>query len=251
MMTILSQDTRVSDILLDIEGTTTPIDFVYQVLFPFARARVKAFLRQHVFFEEVRADMARLLEEQAADERRGLEPPPLRGATLDAQLESAVAYVHWLMDRDRKSTPLKSLQGRIWEEGYQSGELRSQVFPDVPVALERWTQQERDIGIFSSGSVLAQKLLFAHTEVGDLTRFIRAYFDTNIGAKQDPESYRRIATALQRLPSEILFISDVTAELDAAQSAGLKTLLCVRPGNRPQPATSAHPVIHTFAEVFA
>jgi enolase-phosphatase E1 len=119
------------------------------------------------------------------------------------------------------------------------------------VALERWTQQERDIGIFSSGSVLAQKLLFAHTEVGDLTRFIRAYFDTNIGAKQDPESYRRIATALQRLPSEILFISDVTAELDAAQSAGLKTLLCVRPGNRPQPATSAHPVIHTFAEVFA
>lgn len=250
MMTIRLRDTMVSSILLDIEGTTTPIDFVYQVLFPFARARVKEFLQQQASSEDVRADMARLLEEHAADERRGLEPPVLRDAPPEAQLESIVSYIHWLIDHDRKSTPLKSLQGRIWEEGYQSGELQSQVFPDVPVAFERWSRQERDISIFSSGSVLAQKLLFAHTTVGDLTRFIREYFDTNIGAKQDPESYRRIATALQRPPAKMIFISDVTAELDAAQSAGMQTALCVRPGNRPQPATLAHPVIHTFAEVF-
>lgn len=239
----------IRSLLLDIEGTTTPIDFVYQVLFPYARARMEEFLNQYGSSDEVQADIAGLCQEHAEDRRRGLDPPPLSEESPEVELESLVTYIHWLMDQDRKSTPLKSLQGKIWAMGYRSGELRSQVFADVPPAFKRWSEQGLDINIFSSGSVLAQKLLFAYTTEGDLTRFIRAYFDTCTGAKQDPESYRRIATALQRHPSEILFISDVVAELDAAQSASLQTMLCVRQGNRPQPVTTAHPVIHSFDEV--
>jgi len=153
------------------------------------------------------------------------------------------------MERDRKSMPLKSLQGKIWEEGYRSGELRGQVFDDVPRALERWQEQKKNTYIFSSGSVLAQKLLFAHTTAGDLTRHISHYFDTTTGSKTDTKSYQEIANVLHRLPSEVVFISDVTIELDAAKSAGMQTLLCVRPGNRPQPA-STHVLIRTLDDVF-
>ncbi len=239
-----------SGILLDIEGTTTPIDFVYQVLFPYARARVKDFLAAHLADAEVRADIAGLYEENAADLQRGLSPPSLRDKPSEPRLESIVAYADWLMDRDRKSTPLKSLQGKIWEEGYLSGKLHSQVFDDVPPAFERWSKHNKDIRIYSSGSVLAQKSLFAHTQAGDLTPFIRGYFDTNIGAKQDTESYRRIAAAFHPA-SEIIFVSDVDAELDAARAAGLEIVLCVRPGNQPQANAAAHPLIHSFDEIAA
>jgi len=153
------------------------------------------------------------------------------------------------MDRDRKSTPLKSLQGRIWEEGYKRGELRGQVFDDVPRALQRWQKQEKKISIFSSGSVLAQKLLFTHATAGDLSRHISYYFDTTVGSKTDKRSYQKIANVLQLLPSEIVFISDVSTELDAAKWAGMHTLLCLRPGNRPQPASN-HILIQTLDEVF-
>jgi len=152
------------------------------------------------------------------------------------------------MDRDRKSTGLKSLQGKIWEEGYRAGDLRSEVYPDVPPALERWRRQGIDIAIFSSGSVQAQRSLFTNTAAGDLTRFIRAYFDTTIGPKTAPHSYVRIAAALERSPSEVLFLSDVGAELDAALTAGMRTALCVRtPGSAP--SAGGHPVIHAFDEL--
>ncbi len=249
-MTSPIRGTPVRGILLDIEGTTTPLDFVYQVLFPYARAHVKEFLAKHPATPEVRADMAGFLMENVEDRRRGLNPPSLDYSSHEARVNSLAAYVHWLMDRDRKSTPLKSLQGRIWEDGYRTGELRSQVFPDVPPAMERWRSQGKNISIFSSGSVLAQKLLFAHTTAGDLTRFIQSYFDTTTGPKTEPESYRLIAEALERPPSEIVFFSDVTAELDAARSAGMKTVLCARPGNRPQPAAHSHSIIQTFEELF-
>ena len=231
-----------SAILLDIEGTTTPIDFVYEVLFPYARARVKDFLARHESSEEVRADIVDLRHEYSSDLGGCLKPPPIDEGSI-------VAYVHWLMDQDRKVTPLKSLQGKIWEEGFQRGELRGQVFDDVPRAFARWREQNKDICIYSSGSRLAQQLLFANTEAGDLTDFIREYFDTNIGAKGDPQSYHRIASALELSPPEILFISDVIAELNAARDAGIETLLSVRPGNPPQPGREAHRVIHTFDEV--
>ncbi|HEX8090717.1 MAG TPA: acireductone synthase, partial [Blastocatellia bacterium] len=132
-MTASLPKTPATAILLDIEGTTTPIDFVYEVLFPYAREHVKDFLETHLSSEDVRSDIAALCEEREADLHRGLGPPEATGR--ESQPESIVAYVHWLMDQDRKSTPLKSLQGKIWEEGYLSGHLRGQIFPDVPPAF--------------------------------------------------------------------------------------------------------------------
>ncbi len=228
--------------LLDIEGTTTPIDFVYKVLFPYARARAGEFLALHR--SELADDIEGLMREHAEDIARGLNPP-----VIDA-VDQLAAYVHWLMDQDRKATPLKSLQGKIWQAGYIAGELHSQVFEDVRPAFKRWNGQGKDIGIYSSGSVLAQKLLFANTEAGDLTPFISRYFDTNTGPKSEAESYRRIADALELRPSAMVFVSDVIAELKAARAAGLETILCMRPGNHPQPGASHYSVIRSFDEVF-
>jgi enolase-phosphatase E1 len=242
-------ETEVRAILLDIEGTTTPVEFVYEVLFPYARDHVKEFIERRRDEEAVQADVAGLRDVHAADIRKGLEPPAWNDETEASQLESIVAYVHWLIAQDRKATALKSLQGKIWEAGYRAGTLRSEIYPDVPPALVRWHSQQRPVSIFSSGSVLAQKLLFAHTTAGDLTGLIHAYFDTTTGAKAEAESYRRIVAALKLSPSEVLFLSDVAAELAAAQAAGMQTALCVRPG-RPEPATSEYRIIHTFDEVF-
>jgi enolase-phosphatase E1 len=239
----------VHGILLDIEGTTSPIGFVYQVLFPFVRAHLKDYLRRNTGSEELQRDLSQLREEHQKDLAEAMPPPQWVDEPRDAYIESVMDYVFWLMDRDRKSTGLKSLQGRIWQEGYDRGELKSQVFPDVPAALRNWKSENLDVRIFSSGSVLAQKLLFAHTEHGDLTEFLRGYFDTNIGAKTEPESYRQIANEYRLPASEVLFVSDVTLELDAAQGAGMQTLLCVRPGNLPQPQRHGHRVIHSFNQI--
>jgi len=228
----------VRGILLDIEGTTTPIAFVHDVLFTYARDHVREFLRTNADNEEVRADIALLGDEHAGDVNKGRNPPPL-----------VADYVEWLIAADRKSTGLKSLQGKIWRKGYQDGSLKSQVFADVAPAFERWHQRGLSINIFSSGSVLAQKLLFAHTEAGDLTRFIDDYFDTNVGKKGEAESYRRIAEKMKLPPREILFISDVIDELNAAHDAGMKTLLSVRPGNAPQDNTNQYPEILSFDQI--
>jgi enolase-phosphatase E1 len=149
------------------------------------------------------------------------------------------------MDQDRKSTALKKLQGEIWRAGYERGELHGEVFPDVPPALERWHRQNIDVRIFSSGSILAQRLIFSTTRAGDLTRFLNGYFDTTTGPKNEASSYQQIAQEFGLAAGEIVFVSDVTRELDAARSAGMKTLLCVRPGNHPQPAHN-HTTITTF-----
>jgi enolase-phosphatase E1 len=203
---------------------------------------VGGFLERHWNDPQVRADVVRLAGEHTAESSQPA-PPPWRD-----DLAAVVAYVHWLMDRDRKSTGLKSLQGKIWEEGYRSGDLRGEVYPDVPPALERWHGHGIDIAIFSSGSVQAQRSLFTNTAAGDLTRFIRAYFDTTTGPKTAPHSYARIAAALERSPSEVLFLSDVGAELDAALTAGMRTALCVRtPGSAP--LTGAHPLIHALDQL--
>jgi len=226
-------------ILLDIEGTTTPVEFVFETLFPFARERVRGFLEDHGGEPEVRADLALLREEHA---REGPEPPPWHESPA-----GVTAYVHWLMDRDRKSTGLKSLQGRIWQEGFEGGRLQGQVYPDVAPALARWRGQGRRAAIFSSGSVLAQKLLFRSTPAGDLTRYLDGYFDTTAGPKASPASYARIAAALGEEPPALLFLSDVVAELDAARAAGLATGLAVRDD---APAPQGHPRVDSFDAVF-
>ena len=242
-------DANIRAILLDIEGTTTPVEFVYEVLFPFARLHVGEFIRQHFQSEDVRADIDALKAERRADAEGGREPPPWREDTADSEMESATGYAYWLMDQDRKSRALKSLQGKVWEGGYLGGLLRGQVYPDVPRAFERWRGQRRAIYIFSSGSVLAQKLLFAHTTEGDLTGHLSDYFDTATGAKKEAASYQTIAAKIGSPASEVLFVSDVTAELDAARDAGMRTALCVRPGN-PEQESPAHASVHTFDVIF-
>jgi enolase-phosphatase E1 len=235
-------------ILLDIEGTTTPISFVHDVLFPFARARIHSFLESHWDEEEVVSDLSLLRAQHSEDIGQGATPPPLIDQPRDAQIESFTKYIHWLIDQDRKVTGLKSLQGRIWREGYLDGSLRAPLFTDVLPALERWTRAGLKVAIFSSGSVLAQQLLFAHTEAGDVTGFIDRNFDTNTGSKTTSKSYQKIA-ATWRLPAaQILFISDVVTELDAAAEAGMHTLLCLRPGNPPQPRAE-HQAVFSFDDV--
>jgi len=198
---------------------------------------------------DVRRRIAVVIQEHAADLAAGLRPPPI---PKDPQThpESLADYVSWLMDQDRKSTPLKSIQGKIWEAGYNRGEIESEVFADVPRAFERWTSQRREICIYSSGSVLAQKLLFANTNAGDLTRFIRAYFDTSIGPKKEAASYRRIAAEVRRSPNEVLFLSDTTAELAAARKAAFDAMLCSRPGNQQQQGEQEYNVVGTFDDIF-
>ena len=208
---------------------------MHNVLFPYARAHIQEFLDRHGADPAVEADIALLRAEHGAE-------------TAPPAMASVTAYVRWLMDRDSKSTSLKSLQGKIWAQGYQAGELRGEVYPDVPRALERWRRQEIDIAIFSSGSVQAQRNLFATTTAGDLTRFIRAYFDTATGPKTVSHSYARIAAALERSPSEVLFLSDVAAELDAARLAGMQTRLCVRAPEAAAPVKE-HPIVRSFDEV--
>jgi enolase-phosphatase E1 len=227
----------VRGLLLDIEGTTTPIAFVHDVLFSYAREHVREFLAVN----SVAEDIALLREEHAVDVKEGRNPPPL--------IDSVAEYVEWLIALDRKSTGLKSLQGKIWKQGYVEGSLKSQVFADVAPAFARWRDEGRKISIFSSGSVLAQQLLFAHTEAGDLTPFIDSYFDTKIGKKAEAASYRKIAEAIGLPPQEILFVSDVVAELDAASEAGMKTILSIRPGNAPQPHAEQYLSIHSFDEI--
>ena len=236
MSTLLSTES-VRGILLDIEGTTTPIAFVHDVLFSYARTHVRDYLAKHFDDEAVQADI-RLLREESEKEN------------LPANaIDEIVKYINHLIDLDRKSTGLKSLQGKIWQEGYANGTLRAQVFPDVAPAFARWRAAELNVSIFSSGSVLAQQLLFAHTEAGDLTPFINHYFDTSVGKKGEAESYRRIAEAVKLQPTEILFISDVVAELAAAREAGMKTALSIRPGNQPQDSRDQYSIIHSFDEL--
>lgn len=229
-------------LLLDVEGTTTPVAFVYEVLFPFARAGVERFLERQGNDASVQSDLESLRD----DRDREADPACERGSAWN--LAAAAQYVRFMIDRDRKSTALKSLQGKIWQDGYERGELRGEVYPDVPRAFARWRAQGRDIAIFSSGSVLAQRLLFAHSTAGDLAGFLRAYFDTSTGPKKEAESYSRIARSLEIAPESLVFVSDTLAELDAAREARMNTLVCIRPGSAAT-EPSSHARIASFDEV--
>jgi enolase-phosphatase E1 len=248
-------------ILLDIEGTTTPIAFVYDVLFPYARRALPAYVEAHLDEAHLREPIARLHEEWQEDVARGEQPPAWSDDDRASRVASIAAYAEWLMDRDRKAFGLKALQGHITKRGYENGSLRSEVYPDVPVAFARWREAGIPVAIFSSGSTLAQQMLFRSTSHGDLTRWIHQYFDTSVGSKRSAESYRRIASLLGCDPARVLFISDVSAELDAAREAGCETRLCIRggaagpaaaePSNRGRPATgdTGHTAIYDFNDV--
>jgi enolase-phosphatase E1 len=234
-------------VVLDIEGTTTPVDFVYQSLFPYARAHLSAFLSREWDSAACREALAILGRERLADSAAGRLGTNVATGVQDFGPADVVAYVGWLMDRDSKSPGLKALQGLIWQDGYRTGALRGSVYADVPRALERWHASGREVYIYSSGSVLAQQLLFGFTEAGDLTRLLHGYFDTAVGPKQSVESYALILERIHVAPAEVLFVSDVVGELDAAHAAGLRTALCVR--GAAAPAAGLHPVIGTFDEI--
>lgn len=200
-------------VLMDIEGTTTPVAFVHDVLFPYARARMADWCRVRMD-EPVIGEVARLAPDQ-----------PI------------VATLLGWMDRDEKITPLKTIQGMIWAEGYAKGEIIGDLYPDVAPALRRWARAGVRLFVYSSGSVSAQKLLFGHSPAGDLTPLFQGFFDTNIGAKRAAQSYRDICRGANIAAGEMLFLSDVEAELDAAAESGLATCQLVRPADATLPGT--------------
>jgi enolase-phosphatase E1 len=246
--------------LLDVEGTTSPVSLVYEQLFPYARRRMGAFLREQVrepwIDSEIADDLELLANERAAEsagsDGTGSEVPvlnvPTDGASWEAHVGEAEAYLLWLMDRDRKSTALKAIQGRVWRAGFEGGELVGTVFPDVPPALARWSRTAK-VAIYSSGSVEAQQLLFRYSSAGDLTGFITSYFDTRVGPKTSPASYRAIAEQMQVAPGEIVFVSDLLRELDPALEAGCQTWLSVRDGNAPVADVHGHATLGTLADI--
>lgn len=197
-----------SVVLLDIEGTVSPISFVHDVLFPYARERLGAFLAAHGRDADIAAALAEL-----------------DAITPGAQ---PVQTLHALMDRDAKVGPLKLIQGRIWAQGFAAGALTGRFYPDVAPALRAWRAAGAMLAVYSSGSEQAQRLLFGHTGAGDLTPLFSGFFDTKVGGKREPASYAAIARSLARQPAAILFLSDVEAELAAAAGAGLKVCQVVR-----------------------
>jgi enolase-phosphatase E1 len=234
--------------LLDVEGTTSPISLVYEQLFPYARKHLQAFLADNVDEPGVRADLALLAEEYESETDPGA--PELEAEFASpVNTDEAAVYLNWLMDRDRKSTALKSIQGRVWKSGFLAGELTGTLFPDVAAALNRWSGEAK-VAIYSSGSVEAQQLLFRYSSAGDLTPLISGYFDTRVGSKTSLESYRAIAAGMEVAPEEVLFISDVLRELDPARAAGCQTRLSVRDGNVPVADTNGHLSLQSFAAIY-
>lgn len=231
-------------ILLDIEGTTSSVSFVYDVMFPQVRRDLTSFLEKN--WEEVDV---RLACDQIAQDAGHASVEYWCGPNSMDQRENVEAEVIRLMDSDVKATGLKKLQGLIWRSGFESGEMKAHVYPDVPSCLQAWRDAGIDLRIYSSGSVQAQLLFFGHTEVGDLLSQFSGHYDTTIGSKKESPSYEKIATDWNVPAAEILFISDVVAELDAAKQAGLQTRLCVRPGNAPVAEDHGHAVVHSFDEV--
>lgn len=217
-------------VLTDIEGTTSSISFVKDVLFPYARERMVEFIDNHQDEPEVR---------QALDDVDNAV-----GRLLSPD-EAAAQLVAWI-DADRKITPLKTLQGLIWEEGYQQGDFHGHMYADAVEQLRRWHAAGIDLYVYSSGSVYAQRLLFGHTAYGDLTPLFSGYFDTRVGAKGEAASYREIQRQIGLPAAEILFLSDIAAELEAARSAGMQTTQLVRGATV---ARSDHPTARDFSEI--
>ncbi len=208
-------------ILTDIEGTTSSISFVADELFPYFRENISDLL----------ALTDRLVVKEAFDETIQLAKSE-DGETLTTDEEIIEKLYQWSME-DRKITPLKTLQGVLWDTGYRDGELKGHVYPEVATNLKNWKEQGINLGVFSSGSVPAQKLIFGYSIAGDLTPYFSHYFDTNTGGKREAETYAKIAEELQLNPEEILFLSDVVEELEAADSTGYQTIQLAREGMAP------------------
>jgi enolase-phosphatase E1 len=219
-------------ILTDIEGTTSSIAFVKEVLFPYARDHIAEYIYKYSTTPDVRI----LLDEVCAEVGRALDD----GEIIDQ-------LMRWI-DEDRKVSPLKTLQGMLWQQGYQNGEISGHIYKDAVDKLKEWHARQIKLYVYSSGSVAAQKLLFGFSKYGDLTALFSGYFDTRTGQKREPSSYKAIAETLNMPASDILFLSDTAEELDAARSAGMLTLQLVRTEDGTQPADQ-HAQVHSFAGI--
>lgn len=211
-------------ILMDVEGTTTSIDFVHEVLFAYAQEKMSSFVNSHHRETKVK-EALNLLVDTIIDEE-GYNPD------LKSQIETLLDWIRV----DRKHPALKTIQGFIWQQGYESGEIKGHVYADVLPALKRWQAAKLGLGIYSSGSVLAQKLLFKHSTAGDLTSYFSAHFDTAVGHKREAQSYLKIAAELKLKTTEILFLSDIAEELEAAAEVGYEVIqLCRSDSNNDSP----------------
>jgi enolase-phosphatase E1 len=225
------QMNNIQAIVTDIEGTTSSLSFVKDVLFPYAREHMAGFITSHVDHPNVNSLLDDVRRESAKD--------------LD--LDGVIAQLNQWIDEDKKITPLKSLQGLLWEKGFQQGDFSGHVYPDARQQLEHWRQQGIDLYVYSSGSIYAQKLLFGYSDYGDMNNLFSGHFDTTTGAKVDAASYEKIAAAIGKPVDSILFLSDIEAELDAARSAGMKTLWLVRDA-KPD-AQASHPQVTDFLQI--
>ncbi|MDG9779986.1 acireductone synthase [Metapseudomonas otitidis] len=217
-------------ILTDIEGTTSAVSFVFDVLFPYAARHLPGFVSEHA------AEPA-VAEQLEAVRRESGEP--------EASVERVVAILLEWIAEDRKATPLKALQGMVWEQGYRAGQLKGHVYPDAVEALRRWHAEGYRLYVYSSGSIQAQKLIFGCSEAGDLSPLFSGYFDTTSGPKREAGSYCRIVEAIGLPAEEVLFLSDVVQELDAAREAGLPTIGLAREGGE----LAGHPTVASFAVI--
>lgn len=217
-------------ILTDIEGTTSAVSFVFDVLFPYAARHLPDFVREHAG----RVDVAAQLD---AVRRDSNEP--------DADVERVVEILLGWIAEDRKATPLKALQGMVWEQGYLAGQLKGHVYPDAVEALKRWHQDGFQLFVYSSGSIQAQRLIFGCSEAGDLTPLFNGYFDTTSGPKREAQSYANITQAIEVEATQILFLSDIVEELDAARAAGMATCGLAREGGE----LAGHVTVDSFARI--
>lgn len=217
-------------ILTDIEGTTSAVSFVFDVLFPFARQHVPEYVRTHAAQPAIAAQ---------------LEAVRAESGEANADVERVIAILLEWIAADRKATPLKALQGMVWEQGYQAGELKGHVYPDAVAALRAWHAAGYALNVYSSGSIQAQKLIFGCSEAGDLTPLFSAYFDTTSGGKREAASYARIAEALGLPAAQVLFLSDIVEELDAAHAVGMATCGVAREGGE----LAGHRTVSSFAAI--
>ncbi|KAH8418534.1 hypothetical protein KR009_011735 [Drosophila setifemur] len=224
-MTTAGREAKV--VLVDIEGTTTSISFVHDVLFPYARKNVEKFLNDSWSDGETKQIVQDLQQvPQFAEYKATLSAP-----SAEANVALIAHFVRHLITKNLKITPMKTLQGLIWAKGYENGELKGHVYEDVPAAFQAWRNAGLRIGVYSSGSVAAQKLIFAHSIEGDLLTHLTAHFDTHVGHKQDKQSYTNISKSLGEEPQQILFLTDIPGEAAAARAAGLQAIILQRPGN--------------------
>lgn len=223
--------------LFDIEGTVAPISFVTDVLFPYSEKRLEMYLKSNLLEES--------FFQKISEEYRSDKDGALYSESLSNHPESVTKYMKFLISVDRKSPTLKEIQGNIWKEGYENGEIKSKLFPDTPEFFTYLKSKNIGIAIYSSGSILAQKLIFKYSEFGDLTGFIMDYFDTGIGGKREPGSYQNILKKLNIPSSRVKFFTDIKEEADASSPTGIKTYIMTRPGNKPQ-ASHSYDVLEDF-----